>query len=77
MRLLDDPPARAVARDREDEARVAALELDGSVVGLGHRRSCASSRSSTQPIGVVRSAVRSGSIAPETIRRSIARVIAT
>ena len=36
-----------------------------------------SSRSSTQPIGVSRSAPARGSIAPETINRSIARVIAT
>ena len=33
-------------------------------------------RSSTQPIGVSRSAARSGSMAPETIKRSIALVIA-
>ena len=39
--------------------------------------SAQSSRPSTQPIGVRSSAFRSGSIEPETIRRSIARVIAT
>ena len=39
--------------------------------------SAQSRRPSTQPIGVRSSAFRSGSIEPETIRRSIARVIAT
>ena len=38
---------------------------------------CAASRPSTQPIGVSRSCGRSGSIAPDTISRSTARVIAT
>ena len=38
---------------------------------------CAASRPSTQPIGVSRSWGRSGSIAPDTMSRSTARVIAT
>ena len=39
--------------------------------------SFASSRERTQPIGVESSPVRSGSIEPDTISRSIARVMAT
>ena len=55
---------------------LAALELERAPFAAASS-SAASSRSSTQPIGVDRSAVLSRSIAPETISRSIARVIAT
>ena len=65
-----------VAVDADEDARAVALELDGRLAGASSSAR-SSSRSSTQPIGVVSSAVRSGSIAPETISRSIARVIAT
>ena len=62
--------------DVQQEPRVAALELDrlGSALDLRLR---AEPVDSTQPIGVSRSCGRSGSIAPETISRSTARVIAT
>ena len=66
-----------VSIDREHEPRVARARARPGVSSASTTVSCASRRSSTQPIGVARSAVRSGSIAPETIRRSIARVIAT
>ena len=64
------------AVDPENHPRAFTLELDRLGSGLVDLV-LASRRPSTQPIGVVSSAVRAGSIEPETISRSIARVIAT
>src|SRR5262249_2979504 len=61
----DQPPARAPARMISRGPAPARSSSSGP------------SRSSTHPIGVSASAARLGSIDPETISRSIARVIAT
>ena len=77
------PPARRRlrrARARSGRARSSSRAPPRSIsTGAPPRRRArgASSRSSTQPIGVDCVRPRSGSIAPETISRSIARVIAT
>ena len=71
LRLL----ARLVALDPEQQPRVAALELDRRRQRRVRAPRPAARAASTQPIGV--SSAFSGSSAPETISRSIARVMAT
>ena len=70
-------PAPAPNRSTRSRKRASPRSSSTGRRRIGRARSPASSRSSTQPIGVDRSLSRPGSIAPETISRSIARVIAT
>ena len=72
-----DERLRRVPVEPDQQARASALDLHRPGSAPTSSNSLASSRSSTQPIGVFASALRSWSIAPETISRSIARVIAT
>ncbi len=68
---------RAAKRSTVRTKRASPRSSSTGSVGARSTSSRAPSRSSTQPIGVSRSCGRSRSIAPETISRSIARVIAT
>ena len=71
-------PAPAAASGRAGRARARPRARARSARRRRSSSSAAqSSRSSTQPIGVFSSALRAWSIEPETISRSIARVIAT
>ena len=80
-RLRLGAAAAALARGgvRSSRTRTRAPSRSSSTGASPARSSSAaqSSRSSTQPIGVFSSAFRAASMEPETISRSIARVIAT